>query len=76
METRCHLLGGNEFLNVIHMILRLKGLKILKKFENVRSHLSNYLQNRKVQAYRKRTGPTSSFFPTNFVRSIPVCDII
>ena len=35
MGTRCHLLEGNEFLNVIHMILSLKGLKILKKLENV-----------------------------------------
>jgi hypothetical protein len=35
METRCHLLEGTEFLNVIHMILSLTGLKILKKFENV-----------------------------------------
>ena len=26
---------GTEFLNVVHMILSLKGLKILKKFENV-----------------------------------------
>jgi len=28
-------MGGTEFLNVIHMILSLKGLKTLKKFENV-----------------------------------------
>jgi hypothetical protein len=35
METGCHLLDGAEFLNVIHMILSLKGLKILKKIENI-----------------------------------------
>jgi hypothetical protein len=48
----------------------------------VRSRFCNYLQNRKTQAYRKRIGPTehkiccSSFFPTTFVRNIPVCDNI
>jgi hypothetical protein len=46
---------------------------------NVRSILSNYLQNRKMQAYRKRIGPSEyklrgSFFLTTLARNILACE--